>query len=26
LSFDDTEDDMRENINKKLITGLKSIQ
>jgi len=26
LSFDDTEDDMRENINKKLITGLKFIQ
>ena len=26
LRFDDTEDDMRENINKKLITGLKSIQ
>ncbi|WP_440920010.1 tetratricopeptide repeat protein [Candidatus Pelagibacter sp.] len=26
LKFDDTEDDMRENINKKLITGLKSIQ
>ncbi len=26
LSFDDTEDDIRENINKKLITGLKSIQ
>ena len=26
LSFDDTEDDMRENINKKLITGFKSIQ
>ena len=26
LSFDDTEDDMRENINKKLIIGLKSIQ
>ena len=26
LSFDDTEDDMRENINKKLINGLKSIQ
>ncbi|WP_440681663.1 tetratricopeptide repeat protein [Candidatus Pelagibacter sp. HIMB1623] len=26
LSFDDTDDDMRENINKKLITGLKSIQ
>jgi hypothetical protein len=26
LNFDDTEDDMRENINKKLITGLKSIQ
>ena len=26
LSFDDTESEMRENINKKLITGLKSIQ
>ncbi len=26
LRFDDTEDDMRKNINKKLITGLKSIQ
>ncbi|WP_428080931.1 tetratricopeptide repeat protein [Candidatus Pelagibacter sp.] len=26
LNFDDTDDDMRENINKKLITGLKSIQ
>ena len=26
LSFDDTEDDMREKINKKLITGLKYIQ
>ncbi len=26
LSFDDTEDDMKENINKKLITGLKYIQ
>ncbi len=26
LNFDDTEDDMRENINKKLITGIKSIQ
>ena len=26
LRFDDTEDDMRENINKKLITGLKFIQ
>ena len=26
LRFDDTEDDMRENINKKLISGLKFIQ